>query len=197
MSIKRETSYGLVKQTDEKKSNLNTNSTCLRSKTHWIRVNIQTQLCKQHNDGKCCASFIAFDLSNQRCLHSYKFREHNHQRKTNKSHLTYQHTLTRPTPFPPLSCPGDSPSDTRHWSVAVAVGWESVWLHPSRGPHIWFWGVHASGCLITGQGMPPVLFWPLALLHEKTTWPHESSGMGVQVITNRYWLQTCGYLSDS
>ncbi|XP_016130054.1 keratin, type I cytoskeletal 17-like [Sinocyclocheilus grahami] len=33
---------------------------------------------------------------------------------------------------------------------------------------------------VTGQGMPPDLFWPLALLHEKTTWPHESSEMGVQ-----------------
>lgn len=114
------------------------------------------------------------------------------RRQQNKSHSTYQHALARHTPFHlHCPCPGDFPQDSNHWSVAVTVQRETVCLCRTHPAHL------VLGCrriwlnisVVMGQGMPLDLFWPPALLHEKTTWSHLSE-MGVQVITNKH-AATC------
>ncbi len=123
--------------------------------------------------------------------------------KSSEENKTKQKPFDLPTrPRPPhplfLHCTGpiDSPSDTSHWSVAVAVGWESVWLCPSRPTHlvlgcrrIWLpehlrshmtgnaaWPVLAHGAAPWEKNVASCVFW------------NGSAGNYKQVMTANMWL---------
>lgn len=154
----------------KEKSNMHANSngairmTSLHSKHPEWELNIQTQLHKQHNDGKCC-HFHCICSTKPKTSAQLLQLQRLHSSEEYKTKPIWLTNTPSPVPllFFPCPCPGDSPSDSSHWSVAATVWWESIWLHPSHPtPHIWFWGVDASGFLntseVTGQGMLPDLF---------------------------------------
>lgn len=111
-------------------------------------LNIQMQLRKQKDDRKYCASFILFDLPNQRDVKASESTKQRESSSEGNKIKAIQLTNT-PSPVTPLFI-----STVPH--LVISLQMQIIEMRQSQyikrpsvsagpTPHIWFWGVDASG----------------------------------------------------